>query len=90
MAKHKIVYIDDHGLTYDREQDADRANLRYKADEVCTTCRVFDRCDLSGLDGVNHQTLAPLQAYIDLLVRESMERTEKFGGGRLVLPGDGQ
>jgi hypothetical protein len=80
MAKQKIVYVDDNGAEHSTENDADRANVRIAAEKSLQHTGIFPH-GLGPLDGVNHQTLLPLQAYIDLLVRESMERTEKYGGG---------
>lgn len=77
MAKSKTVYLDDDGGQHDTDQAAERANARLRAQKV------FDQLGMPRslilLEGVNHETLAPLQAYIDLLVRESMERTENYG-----------
>ena len=77
MAKKKIVWVDDACVEHATEADADRANMRIAAEAVFKNC--WAACSLKPIEGVNHQTLAPLQAYVDLLVRESMERTEKYG-----------
>lgn len=78
MAKQKIVWVDENGAEHSHEAAADRANVRIKAEQALMHLGVFPT-GLGRLDGVNHQTLEPLKAYIDLLVRESMERTEKYG-----------
>lgn len=78
MAKHKIVWIDDDGGEHTDEEAADRANVRIKAEKVLFPSG-FPCSELKRLDGMNHQTLEPLKEYIDLLMRESMERTKKYG-----------
>lgn len=78
MAKQKTVWIDDNGTEHESDAAAERANVRIKAERVLAGLEMLP-CGLKKLEGVNHQTLQPLQAYIDLLVRESMERTEKYG-----------
>ena len=79
MAKRKIVWIDDVGAEHLTEAEADRANVRLRTETVLSALGALPAKGLGPLEGVNHQTLSPLQAYIDLLVRESMERTEKYG-----------
>lgn len=78
MATMTTVWIDDAGIFHKTEADAKRSDFRIKAEKALQLSGV-QRISLQPLETVNHQTLEPLKTYIDTLVAESIERTNKYG-----------
>lgn len=80
MAKMIQKYLDGQGAEYLTEEAADRADARRAAEEVLQpVCMEIGRPDLTQIEGFNANALRPLHDYICKLMRESDERTRKFG-----------
>lgn len=76
----KTVWLDSKHVQHDSEADAICAERRYAAEHVIDACfDDYEKFDFGALERLNHQTLQPLLDYMQFLVDQSKERTEKFG-----------
>lgn len=79
MARKIVKYLDSRGHEHTGEAQADRADLRYKVEEILARHCVDDSINLESLEGSNREHLQPLIDYFEMLAKESDERTRRFG-----------
>jgi len=79
MAKQKIVWLDSRNRDHSSEADADRADLRFLIEE-----RLKDICDDGDIDlkiteSWGPESVRPVAAYFNLLLKEAEERSRQYG-----------
>ena len=79
MARQIVKYLDNRGIEHTSEAQADRADLRYKAEAILDPCCDDDTIVLERLEGMNREALQPLIDYFTKLAEESDERTRRYG-----------
>lgn len=79
MARTITKYVDSRGHEHTSEAAADRADLRYKAEEILDRYCSDDHISLDRAEVLNREALQPLIDYFTKLAEESDERTRRFG-----------
>lgn len=79
MARTITKYLDSAGKEFATEEEADRSDRRRAVEELLDDCCGEFEFNFDSLEHMNSDALRPLYDYIGMLMRESDERTRKFG-----------
>lgn len=79
MAKQKTMWVAEDGSQHDREMDAIRADMRYKAHQVLKNIYTGGGIDLKRIEGFNEETLQPVIDYFESIKLEAVARRKMHG-----------